>query len=171
MTRNDWQKDSDYIALVGDLLAKPEVQKLANYTQHHHSNRLDHSISVSYESYLIAKKHHLNVRATARAGLLHDLFYYDWRTTKFNLGSHAFIHPRVALRNAEKLTELSPMEKDIILKHMWGATAALPKYRESVVVSLVDDKDAVVEFLSPMKKRAMAWRKRNVDRVLNLLDK
>lgn len=171
MTRNDWRQDSEYVALVADLLAKPEVQKLANYTQHHHSNRLDYSISVSYDSYLIAKKHHLNVRATARAGLLHDLFYYDWRTTKFNLGSHAFIHPRVALRNAEKLTELSPMEKDIILKHMWGATAALPKYRESVVVSLVDDKDAVVEFLSPMKKRAMAWRKRNVYRVLNLLDK
>ena len=158
MTRNDWQKDSDYIALVGDLLAKPEVQKLANYTQHHHSNRLDHSISVSYESYLIAKKHHLNVRATARAGLLHDLFYYDWRTTKFNLGSHAFIHPRVALRNAEKLTELSPMEKDIILKHMWGATAALPKYRESVIVSLVDDRQTVVEFMSPMRKRVMDWR-------------
>ncbi|GAX02686.1 HD family hydrolase [Secundilactobacillus pentosiphilus] len=171
MTRNDWRQDSEYVALVGDLLAKPEVQKLANYTQHHHSNRLDHSISVSYDSYLIAKKHHLNVRATARAGLLHDLFYYDWRTTKFNLGSHAFIHPRVALRNAEKLTELSPMEKDIILKHMWGATAALPKYRESVIVSLVDDKEAVVEFLSPMRKRVMAWRKRNIDRVLNLLDK
>ncbi|WP_203648673.1 HD domain-containing protein [Secundilactobacillus yichangensis] len=171
MTRNDWRQDSEYVALVGDLLAKPEVQKLANYTQHHHSNRLDHSISVSYDSYLIAKKHHLNVRATARAGLLHDLFYYDWRTTKFNLGSHAFIHPRVALRNAEKLTELSPMEKDIILKHMWGATAALPKYRESVIVSLVDDKEAVEEFLSPMRKRVTAWRKRNVDRVLNLLDK
>ena len=171
MTRNDWRQDSEYIALVGDLLAKPEVQKLANYTQHHHSNRLDHSISVSYDSYLIAKKHHLNVRATARAGLLHDLFYYDWRTTKFNLGPHAFIHPRVALRNAEKLTELSPMEKDIILKHMWGATAALPKYRESLIVSLVDDKEAVVEFLSPMRKRIMAWRKRNIDRVLNLLDK
>lgn len=171
MTRNDWRQDTEYVALVSDLLAKPEVQKLANYTQHHHSNRLDHSISVSYDSYLIAKKHHLNVRATARAGLLHDLFYYDWRTTKFNLGSHAFIHPRVALRNAEKLTELSPMEKDIILKHMWGATAALPKYRESVIVSLVDDKEAVVEFLSPMRKRVMAWRKRNIDRVLNLLDK
>ncbi len=147
MTRNDWRQDSEYVALVADLLAKPEVQKLANYTQHHHSNRLDHSISVSYDSYLIAKKHHLNVRATARAGLLHDLFYYDWRTTKFNLGSHAFIHPRVALRNAEKLTELSPMEKDIILKHMWGATAALPKYlAKALLLDLVDDKDAVVEF-------------------------
>lgn len=171
MSRNDWRQDSEYVALVSDLLAKPEVQKLADYTQHHHSNRLDHSISVSYESYLIAKKHHLNVRATARAGLLHDLFYYDWRTTKFNLGSHAFIHPRVALRNAEKLTELSPMEKDIILKHMWGATAALPKYRESVIVSLVDDKQAMVEFFSPVEKRVSAWRKRHLDRVLNLLDK
>ena len=68
MTRNDWRQDSEYVALVADLLAKPEVQKLANYTQHHHSNRLDHSISVSYDSYLIAKKHHLNVRATARPG-------------------------------------------------------------------------------------------------------
>lgn len=171
MTRNDWRQDSEYVALVSDLLAKPEVQKLANYTQHHHSNRLDHSISVSYDSYLIAKKHHLNVRATARAGLLHDLFYYDWRTTKFNLGSHAFIHPRVALRNAEKLTELTPMEKDIILKHMWGATAALPKYRESVIVSLVDDKEAVTEFFSPLEKRFTVWRKQHLSRVLNLLDK
>lgn len=171
MSRNDWRKDAEYVALVSDLLAKPEVQKLADYTQHHHSNRLDHSISVSYDSYLIAKKHHLNVRATARAGLLHDMFYYDWRTTKFNLGSHAFIHPRVALRNAEKLTELSPMEKDIILKHMWGATAALPKYRESVIVSLVDDKEAITEFLSPVQKRVSAWRKRHIERVLNLLDK
>ncbi|KRK97938.1 HD superfamily hydrolase [Secundilactobacillus odoratitofui DSM 19909 = JCM 15043] len=171
MTRNDWRQDSEYVALVSDLLAKPEVQKLANYTQHHHSNRLDHSISVSYDSYLIAKKHHLNVRVTARAGLLHDLFYYDWRTTKFNLGSHAFIHPRVALRNAEKLTELTPMEKDIILKHMWGATAALPKYRESVIVSLVDDKEAVTEFFSPLEKRFTVWRKQHLSRVLNLLDK
>lgn len=108
---------------------------------------------------------------TARAGLLHDLFYYDWRTTKFNLGSHAFIHPRVALRNAEKLTELTPMEKDIILKHMWGATAALPKYRESVIVSLVDDKEAVTEFFSPLEKRFTVWRKQHLSRVLNLLDK
>jgi Predicted HD superfamily hydrolase len=102
MTKLTWRDDPEYLALVSDLLAQEPVQRLANYTQHHHSNRLDHSISVSYNSYLIAKKLHLNTRATARGGLLHDLFYYDWRTTKFNLGSHAFIHPRVALRNAEK---------------------------------------------------------------------
>ncbi len=56
MKTNDWRTDTEYIALVDDLLAKPEVQKLGNYTQHHHSDRLTHSISVSYDSYLIAKK-------------------------------------------------------------------------------------------------------------------
>ena len=121
-TPNEWKSDAQYVAIVKDLLAQPAVQKLANYTQHHHSNRLQHSIAVSYDSYRLAKRMHLDYRSTARAGLLHDLFYYDWRTTKFDLGSHAFIHPRVALRNAEKLTNLNAKERDIILKHMFGAT-------------------------------------------------
>ncbi|MFD1484305.1 HD domain-containing protein [Lacticaseibacillus baoqingensis] len=148
-TKLDWTTDAEYLGYVGDLLAQPAVQKLADYTQHHYSNRLEHCISVSYQSYLLGKKWHLNVRALARAGLLHDLFYYDWRVTKFDLGTHAYIHPRIALRNAEKLTDLSPMEKDIIVKHMWGATTALPKYKESFVVSLVDDYAAMDEVLVP----------------------
>ena len=152
-TPNEWESDAQYVALVKDLLAQPAVQKLANYTQHHHSNRLQHSIAVSYDSYRIAKRMHLDYRSTARAGLLHDLFYYDWRTTKFDLGSHAFIHPRVALRNAEKLTNLNAKERDIILKHMFGATLALPKYMESLIVSLVDDYEAEHEFFSPLRVR------------------
>ncbi|WP_390404856.1 hydrolase [Lacticaseibacillus jixiensis] len=149
-TKLNWQQDAEYVALVQDLLAQPAVQKLANYTQHHYSNRLDHCISVSYQSYLLGKKWHLNTRALARAGLLHDLFYYDWRVTKFDLGTHAYIHPRIALRNAEKLTDLTPMEKDIIIKHMWGATLAVPKYKESFVVSLVDDYAAMDEVMVPL---------------------
>lgn len=53
------------------------------------------------------------------------------------------------MRNAEKLTDLTPMEKDIIIKHMWGATVGLPKYKESFVVSLVDDYAAVDEVVKP----------------------
>ncbi|WKF84546.1 HD domain-containing protein [Lacticaseibacillus pantheris] len=146
-----WEDDQDYRALVDDLLAEPAVQKLANYTQHHHSNRLEHSIRVSYTSYLIGVKMGLNVRALARGGLLHDLFYYDWRTTKFDSGTHAYVHPRIALHNAEHLTELSPMERDIIVKHMWGATLAFPRYRESYIVSLVDDYAAMAEFMHPWR--------------------
>ncbi|AZI18762.1 HD domain-containing protein [Limosilactobacillus fermentum] len=159
-SKNEWRQDGEYVALVSDLLEQPAVQKLANYTQHHHSNRLQHSIAVSYDSYRLAKRLNLDYQATARAGLLHDLFYYDWRTTKFDLGTHAFIHPRVALRNAEKITSLSNKEKDIILKHMFGATVAVPRYWESLIVSLVDDYEAEQEFFAPVRARLRKRRER-----------
>ena len=159
-SKNEWRQDGEYVALVSDLLEQPAVQKLANYTQHHHSNRLQHSIAVSYDSYRLAKRLNLDYQATARAGLLHDLFYYDWRTTKFDLGTHAFIHPRVALRNAEKITSLSNKEKDIILKHMFGATVAVPRYWESLIVSLVDDYVAEQEFFGPVRARLCKRRER-----------
>ncbi|ADG40922.1 MULTISPECIES: HD domain-containing protein [Leuconostoc] len=146
---NAWRHDQDYLNIVDDLLQHDEVQQLAQYTQHHFSNRLRHSISVSYQSYIIAKKIGADATATARAGLLHDLFYYDWRVTKFEEGSHAYVHPRIALRNAKKITPISQKEADIILKHMFGATIALPKYRESWIVSIVDDFAAVNEYLVP----------------------
>lgn len=149
----NWQDDKAYVDIVAPLLAEPMVQELANYTQHHHSDRLTHSIDVSYVSYRLALRWSLNASAVARGGILHDLFYYDWRVTKFELGTHAFIHPRVALRNAEKITQLSPMEKDIILKHMWGATTARPHYRESLLVDMVDNYLAIAEFFSPMVKK------------------
>ena len=157
---DEWRNDPEYVHIVGDLLAQPAVKKLARYTQHHHSNRLQHSIAVSFDSYRIAKKMHLDYRSTARAGLLHDMFYYDWRNTRFNLGSHAFIHPRVALRNAEKITSLNDKERDIILKHMFGATLAVPKYAESWIVTLVDDYEAPRELFSPLHKRLVKARKR-----------
>ncbi|GAB6091874.1 HD domain-containing protein [Furfurilactobacillus curtus] len=160
MKPNEWKQDAEYVALVEDLLARPEVQRLAMFEQHHHTTRLDHSLSVSFDSYQIAKQRGWNYQAVARAGLLHDLFYYDWRTTKFDLGTHAFIHPRVSLRNAEKITTLSDMEKDIILKHMFGLTMALPKYKESLLVSLVDDYEASHEYFGHVKVKTHTWMQR-----------
>ena len=145
MLKETWRNDQEYMSYVGELLAKPEVQKLANYTQHHFSTRLQHVITVSYLSYRLAKKFNLNAKATARAGILHDLFYYDWRVTKFDRGTHAWIHPRIAVRNAEKLTTLSPLEKDIIIHHMFGATICPPKSLEGLIVSLVDKYSATQE--------------------------
>ena len=112
---NAWRLDQEYLAIVDDLLQHEEVQQLAQYTQHHFSNRLRHSISVSYQSYVIAKKIGADATATARAGLLHDLFYYDWRVTKFEAGSHAYVHPRIALQNAKKLTAISDKKRISLL--------------------------------------------------------
>ncbi|MBO0475801.1 HD domain-containing protein [Vagococcus sp. DIV0080] len=149
MTLN-WQEDAEYVELVKDLMYTDEVQELAQFPQHHYSNRLEHSISVSYRSYLLAKKWNGDVRATARAGLLHDLFFYDWREQKSDEGSHAYVHPRIALENARKLTEISKLEEDIIVKHMFGATIAPPKYKESYIVTLVDKYCACEEVFVPL---------------------
>ena len=96
----------------------------------------------------------MNARSTARAGLLHDLFYYDWRDTKFDEGTHAFVHPRIACENAEKLTPLTDLERDIIVKHMWLATIAPPRYKESYVVTFVDKYCACAEVFSPLMGKA-----------------
>ncbi|AYW48835.1 hydrolase [Tetragenococcus osmophilus] len=148
-----WQEDPEYVSYIEDLLETEEVQKLGAFVQHRHSTRLDHSISVSYNSYKLAKRFNGDAKACARAGLLHDLFYYDWRTTKFDEGSHAYVHPRIACKNAEKLTELTDMEKDIIIKHMFGATIAPPRYKESYIVTMVDKYCAVQEASLPMSER------------------
>lgn len=150
MSEPRWKQDIEYVALIEDLLDREEVKKLNEYTQHHFTTRLEHSISVSYLSYRIAKRYGLNARSTARAGLLHDLFYHDWRTTKFDEGTHAYVHPRIACENAKKITDLSELECDIIIKHMWLATVALPKYKESYIVTFVDKYCAVKEVAVPL---------------------
>ncbi|MGM0237716.1 HD domain-containing protein [Enterococcus sp. AZ103] len=156
----NWREDAEYLSYIEDLLATEEVQKLANYTQHMNSTRLEHSISVSYNSYKLAKRFNGDAKATARAGLLHDLFYYDWHTTKFDEGSHAYMHPRIAVKNAEKITELSTLERDIIIKHMWGATITPPKYKESYIVTLVDKYCAIKEAAAPLSARWNSYKER-----------
>jgi uncharacterized protein len=153
MKANKWQQDEEYLTYVENLLETSEVQKLDDFVQHHHSTRLEHSINVSYTSYKLAKKFKGNARATARAGLLHDLFFYDWRDTKFEAGSHAYMHPRIALKNAEKITTVSLLEADIIVKHMWGATLAFPKYKESFIVTFVDKYWAIKEAITPFRNK------------------
>lgn len=144
----DYTKDKEFMAYVGQLINHPKLQRMDQIVHHHHSTRLKHSINVAYTSYKIAKKLGWDAKSTARGGLLHDLFYYDWRTTKFNKG-HAWVHPRIALRNARKLTSVNKREEDIIVKHMWGATLAPPRYKESYIVTAVDKYWAVKEAMFP----------------------
>lgn len=142
----NWEKDVEYLSLIEDLLYTEEVQQLEIFVHHKVTNRLAHSISVSYRSYLWAKRLNLDTRAIARAGLLHDLFFYEGEDKHLIGGKgHNWEHPRIALQNALKLTELSDKEQDIIVKHMFGVTVALPKYWESLIVSLMDKQSAICE--------------------------
>ena len=44
-------------------------------------------------------------------------------------------------------------EQDIIKKHMWPVTLALPRYKESYVITLVDKYSAMKESLGYYKRR------------------
>ena len=78
------------------------------------------------------------------------MFLYDWRHSKKKLnleGLHAFVHPKIALKNASKLFLLNDKEKDIIVKHMWPVTFfSLPKYKESYIITLTDKLSALKSF-------------------------
>lgn len=149
------RNDTEYMSYISDLVDDNNLQSLHEITHHYHSTRLKHCFYVSYTSYLMAKKMNLNVRETARAGLLHDFFLEDYEEIDaMQQGSHAQVHPQIAVVNAENLTPLSEREKDIILSHMFltCTKSPVPQYKESVIVTMMDKYCAVNEFVFPVKK-------------------
>ncbi|MFV0413254.1 MAG: HD family phosphohydrolase [Oscillospiraceae bacterium] len=149
---------AEYLAEVQDILESPTVQSMKEYIQHGTTNCLEHCVSVSYRSYCTCKEYGLNARAAARAGLLHDMFLYDWHTHKLATGEglHGFTHPRKALENAEKEFDLTPLEREIILKHMWPLTVTPPKYPEAYVVLYHDKICSLRETLGRPDVRLLA---------------
>jgi|SRR5699024_4279861 len=150
-----WKQDEEYVEIVADLLENEQLQKLDDITHHHYTTRLAHSLFVSYVSYRIAKKMNLDFRSVARAGLLHDFFLEGREDIKqMAQGSHNYVHPKIACENAEKITELSDLEKDIILKHMFLCTrCAFPRYKESYIVTAVDKYCAISEVSAPSRAK------------------
>lgn len=136
---------TEYTNCVDDLLQSEIANSMNCCIQHGSVTCLEHSISVSYYSYMLCRLLHLDYRSAARGGLLHDLFLYNWHKSKQTGGMHSFTHPYMALSNANKYFLLNKIEKDIIVKHMWPLTIKFPRYRESYVVSFVDKYCAVLE--------------------------
>ncbi|HIV85543.1 MAG TPA: hypothetical protein H9900_01895 [Candidatus Monoglobus merdigallinarum] len=135
----------EFLDIVGDLIETPEFRKLDDCSHHYGVSRMQHCINVAYYSFVVCKKMRLDYVAAARAGLLHDLFYYDWIGSGIGVVKHARLHSRIALKNAEKLTELSDKERDIIKNHMWLCGNIWPHHREAYIVSVADKLCAVWE--------------------------
>ena len=73
------QDNIEYIQIILEIFNNSTVQQMDNFRQHYDSTCLEHCLEVSYISYKICKKLGLDYVSAARAGLLHDLFLYDWR--------------------------------------------------------------------------------------------
>lgn len=140
--------NTEFYSIIEDLINNETVCKMKNFKQHYNTSTYDHCLNVAYLSYIVCKKLKLDYISATRAGMLHDLFLYDWRNSRKLLKlekAHAFIHPKIAFENASKLFELNEKEKDIILKHMWPVTIALPKYKESYIITFIDKFSAIRE--------------------------
>ncbi|MDR3552263.1 MAG: HD family phosphohydrolase [Clostridia bacterium] len=143
--KNPGTTDAEYRDCIHELIKNPTVDSMKQFMQHGETSCYEHCALVSYYSYRLCRRLRLDSRSAARAGMLHDLFLYDWHDGTPYRGLHGYHHARVALFNAEKCFELNPMERDIIQKHMWPLTAVPPRYRESLIVSCVDKYCTFVE--------------------------
>lgn len=135
-----YKSDTVYMECVRDILAHPVFNAMAQYYQHGTTTCREHCIRVSYMSYRICRRYGWNYKEAARAGLLHDLFLYDWHTHARETGQrfHGFTHPRTALYNAQRYFELTEREKNMILRHMWPLTPVPPCCREGFAIVLAD---------------------------------
>ena len=149
-------QDKDFIMIISDLLDQEKVQEMKHYRQHYNINCFEHCLFVSYNTYLICKKHHLDYISGARAGMLHDLFLYDWRVRQpGRKGFHAFTHGKLACKNASKLFDLTPKEKNMIITHMWPVTLQIPSSLEGFILTFVDKYCAISETFNVIKSRIL----------------
>lgn len=154
----------DFFNIIDDIISNDTVKQMKNYRQHCNTSCYKHCMQVAYFTYMACKKMKLDYISATRAAMLHDLFLYDWRKKYRNIditGLHAFVHPRIALKNACEIFELNDIEKDIILKHMWPVTLSFPRYKESYIVTIMDKYSACLEtylYLRNKLKRKSFYR-------------
>lgn len=146
----------EFFNIINDIIANDTVKQMKNYRQHCNTSCYKHCMQVAYFTYIACKKLNLDYISATRAAMLHDLFLYDWRKKYRDItlpGLHAFVHPKIALENANKIFNLNDIEKDVILKHMWPVTFALPKYKESYIVTIMDKYSACLETYIYLKNK------------------
>ncbi len=146
--------NQEFLTIINDIINNETVQEMKNYRQHYETTCFDHCYMVSYYCYLICKKYKLNYVSATRAGMLHDLFLYDWRIRQPDRkGFHAFTHGKLACENASKLFDLTQKEKDMIMTHMWPVTMKFPTSIEGLILTFVDKYCATSETLKVLKSK------------------
>ncbi|MBE6720112.1 MAG: HD domain-containing protein [Ruminococcaceae bacterium] len=137
-----------YIELTGDLLRNDLVRSMNKYHHHREVSTHFHSVYVSYnvlkvcEKLSVQKEHEI-----VRAALLHDFYLYEWYTEKHD-ENHIYYHPKESVKNIEKyIGTLSPLQKNMILSHMFPTTKVMPKYAGSWILTLTDKRCATADYL------------------------
>ena len=156
LSKKDLSELDDFYGCISDLLESRSVEHLKDFSHHLGTSRFQHCLNVSYYNFLICRKLGLDAKSGARAGLLHDFFFYNRQDkTAVNIkGPHVSVHPIVAFENACDHFPINELEGDMIVCHMWPLTKNFPRHRESFVITFVDKFCAVAEIASCAVKKA-----------------
>lgn len=159
----------EWLLYVEDILLSDEFQKRKLFMHHHNLSVWDHSILVSFKSFLIAKYFNASARVCAIAGLLHDFYSQAWLysdelakiddgkyLSEFNIKKplfkmHGFVHGNDAAENTKKYFPELANERilNTIKRHMFPLTPIPPKYKEGFIIICVDKFNSVKEMPSP----------------------
>lgn len=141
-----YTKDKEYKKIVKDILRNSEFKKMY-YIEHHGISRWEHLLKISYRSYLLAKKMHLDYKSVARGALLHDFYLDGDERTKKRKFLDTFSHPKKALQTSLDIFDINEMEQNIIVSHMFPIYPVLPRSKESILVNAVDKVIGSVELV------------------------
>ncbi len=148
--------DKQYNMIVNYILDDKEFNKIG-LSYHHGTNRLTHSIKVSYYSYLVARKLGLDYETAATAGLLHDFFITSNEKGLKESTISVFNHAKIAANNAINQFGISDKERNIIETHMFPLNPKPPKFVEGWIVTLVDKAVGLCEFGVKFKYATSLW--------------
>lgn len=131
-----------------DLIIK-DIENNNNFREldqelHHGISRYGHSYRVAKGVYKMTKALGLRYEEATRAAFLHD-FYFNYQFEESKALKTFVNHPEIAAINARKYYDLSDMQINMIESHMFPMCHALPKYKESICLTLVDKAVALYE--------------------------
>lgn len=144
----------EYYDIVKDILHNKEFSKRKNFEHHYNESVYEHSLRVSFDAFCIAKKHNLDYKSVAIAGLLHDFYDKPWQENQEKkplFQKHGFVHAGEALKNSQKYFNKYMNEKieDSIKRHMFPLNITPPKYIEGWLIVLVDKVDSIDFLIHP----------------------
>ena len=146
--------------LIADLDRTGRLALARAAIQHGSTTVFAHCVKVACFSLFLANKLHIpvNTHALLRGALLHDYFLYDWHEKNAGHRFHGFTHPATALKNAQEDFMLTPVEKDIVARHMFPLCPIPPRCREAWLVCAADKYCALLETLTPLLRALFSTR-------------
>ena len=149
--------EEEFFRIAGGIAASPSFGRTKQHIQHGRTSVYAHALAVAYYSCWLAEKLgvKVNKRELIRGAMLHDYFLYDWHDGGDGHKWHGFTHAGKALENAKRDFILSPLEEDIIARHMFPLNLHPPGHRESALVCMADK---VCSAYETAHRKSTPWR-------------